>query len=99
MSTGRRFVSDSDTEVLLQAFDEWGEKAIERFVGMWAFLLLDDRRQACCSRAATRSASSLCTARSAAAHGTWHRKSRPCCPPTKVRGQIRSELLTTSCSA
>lgn len=40
---GRRFISDSDTEVLLQAFHEWGEQAIERFVGMWAFLLLDRR--------------------------------------------------------
>ncbi|WP_284396573.1 asparagine synthase (glutamine-hydrolyzing) [Acidovorax sp. SUPP2825] len=40
---GCRFRSASDTEVLLQAWIEWGEAALPRFVGMFAFVLLDRR--------------------------------------------------------
>jgi asparagine synthase (glutamine-hydrolysing) len=38
---GHRFFSRSDTEVVLKALMEWGEAAIPRFNGMFAFLLLD----------------------------------------------------------
>jgi asparagine synthase (glutamine-hydrolysing) len=38
---GHRFVSRSDTEVVLKALMEWGEAAIPRFNGMFAFLLFD----------------------------------------------------------
>jgi asparagine synthase (glutamine-hydrolysing) len=40
---GCQFRSVSDTEVLLQAWIEWGEAALPRFVGMFAFVLLDRR--------------------------------------------------------
>lgn len=36
---GRLFSTKSDTEVILQSFDEWGEKAVNRFIGMFAFIL------------------------------------------------------------
>jgi asparagine synthase (glutamine-hydrolysing) len=42
---GRRFVSDTDTEVVLAAYDEWGDAAFERFNGMWALALLDETKR------------------------------------------------------
>lgn len=34
---GHKFVSDSDTEVVLQSFIQWGKGCVDRFVGMFAF--------------------------------------------------------------
>ncbi len=38
---GYKFESESDTEVLLAAYVEWGEKCLDRFDGMWAFAIWD----------------------------------------------------------
>src|SRR5438477_309234 len=43
---GHVFHSDGDTEVVLRAYQAWGATCVERFVGMWAFALYDDREQA-----------------------------------------------------
>ena len=42
---GRRFLTTSDTEVLLGAYLEFGERCVEKFEGMWAFAIWDSRRQ------------------------------------------------------
>ena len=48
---GHCFVGASDTEVLARAYLEWGERCVERFRGMWAFALLDQRsRSLVCAR-------------------------------------------------
>lgn len=39
MKRGRLFSTHSDTEVILQAFDEWGEGSVQKFIGMFAFVL------------------------------------------------------------
>jgi asparagine synthase (glutamine-hydrolysing) len=48
---GHRFHTGTDTEVIVAAYREWGERCVERFNGMWAFALWDaDRRRLFCSR-------------------------------------------------
>ena len=42
---GHRFTSQSDTEVLLKSFIEWGPASLDRFSGMFAFALWSARSQ------------------------------------------------------
>ncbi|MFI1760556.1 asparagine synthase (glutamine-hydrolyzing) [Streptomyces sp. NPDC020800] len=41
---GHRFTTDSDTEVVLHAYLEWGDAVAERLNGMYAFAVWDGRR-------------------------------------------------------
>jgi len=48
---GHRFESQTDTEVILHAYEEWGTDCLKRFNGMWSFALVDLRtRRIFCSR-------------------------------------------------
>lgn len=42
---GHRFVSNSDTEVIVHGWEAWGERCVERLRGMFAFAVWDDRRR------------------------------------------------------
>lgn len=42
---GHIFHTDSDTEVLLTAWQQWGITSLSRFLGMFAFAMLDRRRK------------------------------------------------------
>ena len=46
IALGHTFRSDSDTEVVLAAFSEWGENAQDRFNGMWALAIWDEQTKA-----------------------------------------------------
>lgn len=40
-----RFKSKSDTEVILHAYEEWGNECVNKFNGMWAFCIYDKKKQ------------------------------------------------------
>ena len=42
---GFRFKSNSDTEVIINAYKQWGINCINKFNGMFAFVLLDKQKQ------------------------------------------------------
>jgi asparagine synthase (glutamine-hydrolysing) len=44
-ASGHKFRTASDTEVIVHAFEEWGERCFERFNGQWALALWDRRRK------------------------------------------------------
>ena len=38
------FISDTDTEVILYSYIEWGEKCVNKFIGMWSFAIWDNMK-------------------------------------------------------
>jgi len=47
---GHQFRSHSDTEVILHAYSEWGPAALQKFIGMFTFVIYDEAKQIvfCC---------------------------------------------------
>ncbi|MBK9283486.1 MAG: asparagine synthase (glutamine-hydrolyzing) [Sphingobacteriaceae bacterium] len=44
---GYTFISESDTEVVLAAYQEWNENCVLHFNGMWAFCIYDAEKNIC----------------------------------------------------
>ena len=47
IEVGFTFDSNSDTEVILKSFDCWGIKAVDKFIGMFAFFIYDREKKKC----------------------------------------------------
>ncbi len=45
LALGHHFNTNSDTEVLLVAFIQWGKDCLQKFNGMWAFAIWDEKTQ------------------------------------------------------
>ncbi len=44
---GYTFLTESDTEVIINSYLHWGEKCVEKFNGMWAFCIYDTEKNLC----------------------------------------------------
>ncbi len=44
VSFGYTFKSNTDTEIVLAAYHRWGKECLNRFNGMWAFAIWDNRK-------------------------------------------------------
>jgi asparagine synthase (glutamine-hydrolysing) len=44
VSKGYTFKSGTDTEVIIKAYEEWGENCLTKFNGMWSFVIWDGRK-------------------------------------------------------
>jgi asparagine synthase (glutamine-hydrolysing) len=42
---GHSFQAESDTEMILHAYSEWGELCLNRFIGMFAFVIYDSKSE------------------------------------------------------
>lgn len=48
---GVEFITESDTEVIVESFKKWGGDCVSRFLGMWAFAIWDEESEELfCSR-------------------------------------------------
>lgn len=44
-SLGHQFIGNSDTEVMLHSYAEWGIECVHRFIGMFVFVIYDTQKQ------------------------------------------------------
>jgi asparagine synthase (glutamine-hydrolysing) len=47
ITLGHSFISESDTEVVLSSYKQWGPNCVTKFNGMWAFCIYDSEKQIC----------------------------------------------------
>ncbi len=45
LNLNHKFIGHSDTEVILHAFAQWGISSVDKFVGMYAFVIYDTRSE------------------------------------------------------
>ena len=45
ISKGYKFKSNTDTEVIINAYSHWGENCVNLFNGMWSFAIWDSKKK------------------------------------------------------
>jgi asparagine synthase (glutamine-hydrolysing) len=45
LALGHSFSGNSDTEAIIHSYAQWGEKCIDRFIGMFAFVIYDSQKE------------------------------------------------------
>ena len=45
VAKGHQFYSDTDSEVIIKAYQQWGKECVQQFNGMWAFVIYDREEQ------------------------------------------------------
>ncbi len=45
INLGHKFVSETDTEIILNSFIQWGNDCVYKFEGMWAFAIWDNKNK------------------------------------------------------
>lgn len=45
LEAGHTFKSDSDSEIIIHAYEEWGVESVHRFRGMFAYAIWDEKQQ------------------------------------------------------
>lgn len=45
VAKGHKFISESDTEVILHSYYQWGKSCLNKFNGMWAFCIYDKKKK------------------------------------------------------
>ena len=42
---GHKFSTNSDTEVIIRSYSQFGEKCVNYFIGMWSFAIWDNKKK------------------------------------------------------
>ena len=95
---GHRFKTRSDTEVIVHAFEQWGEEAFRRFNGQWAVALWDSARVAAGAGARPLWRAAALRRRPWQAGSTSRARSRPSSPPGPSPAPARSARASISSS-
>ena len=93
LAHGHRFRTDSDTEVIVHGYEQWGERCVDRFRGMFAFAVWDAQRAPAAARARSARRQAALLRRDARAGWCSDRRSSRCSRIREVPRDWRADAL------